>query len=256
MGRPAEQHARSVPVTSSNEDADLHASSPEYARRFAGPVGIWMLQVQESALVSMVPRDVESVLDVGGGHGQTAKPLYKLGRSVTVLGSSRACAAQLAAEIEAGCISFKVGNLTELPFDQRSFDTVVSFRLMSHCTMWRTLIADMCRVANRSVIFDYPSWVSANFLTPLLFRIKRRIEGNTRTYRLFTTRELVREFARHGFAPTAHYKQFFFPMGIHRAMGAPFASKVLEGIARRLGLTRLLGSPVIIRFERVSCDVK
>jgi ubiquinone/menaquinone biosynthesis C-methylase UbiE len=238
------------------EDADVHASSAEYAKRFSGSVGNWMLQVQETALVSLISNDTESVLDVGGGHGQTAKPLYKIGKSVTVLGSSPSCASQLSQEIEAGLISFKSGNLVELPYDTRSFDSVISFRLMSHCTAWRTLIAEMCRVADKKVIFDYPVWLSANLLTPLLFRIKRRIEGNTRRYTIFTTRELCNEFLKHGFVRTAMQKQFLFPMGIHRALKSPSLSKALEGTAKILGLTALFGSPVIIRFERVSGDNK
>lgn len=236
------------------EDADVHASSNEYAGRFAGGVGRWMLQMQEAALLSMVSEHAECVLDIGGGHGQTARPLYQAGKSVTVLGSSPACASQLSDEIEAGCVSFKCGNLLQLPFGERAFDLVVSFRLMSHCTAWQTLIAEMCRVADRSVIFDYPSWISSNFLTPVLFRIKRGIEGNTRQYRIFTTSELRNEFAKHGFICTAVRKQFFFPMGLHRAMKRPRVSKFLEYCASSCGLTRLFGSPVIIRFERKDSD--
>jgi ubiquinone/menaquinone biosynthesis C-methylase UbiE len=234
------------------ENADVHASSAEYAERFSGSVGQWMLQVQEAALVSMIANDTESVLDIGGGHGQTAKPLYKLGKSVTVLGSSPSCTKQILNEIEAGVISFKTGNLIELPYNARSFDTVISFRLMSHCSAWRTLIAEMCRVADQKVIFDYPVWFSANILTPLLFRIKRRIEGNTRRYTIFTTSELCDEFLKYGFVRTAMRKQFLLPMGIHRAIKSPLVSKTLEGAAKLLGITALFGSPVIIRFERVA----
>jgi 2-polyprenyl-3-methyl-5-hydroxy-6-metoxy-1,4-benzoquinol methylase len=251
---PVTSHPASSVYSPLVEDADVHASSDEYAGRFAGGVGHWMLQIQESALLSMVSAHGESVLDIGGGHGQTARPLYRAGKSVTVVGSSPVCAGQLTEEIEAGCVSFKCGNLIQLPFRQRAFDLVVCFRLMSHCTAWQTLIAEMCRVADRSVIFDYPSWISSNFLTPVLFRIKRNIEGNTRQYRIFTTRELRDEFAKHGFTCTAIRKQFFFPMGLHRAMKLPRVSKFLESCANCLGLTRLFGSPVIIRFERKHRD--
>lgn len=233
------------------EEADLHASSEEYANRFQGPLGSWMLDVQESAVESMLTSDITTVLDVGGGHGQIAVPLSRRQKSVTVLGSSAACAQRLKPFMETGAISFMSGNLVELPFKPRSFDAVVSFRLMSHCTAWRSLIAEMCRVADTMVIFDYPIWCSSNFLTPLLFSIKRRIEGNTRTYRIFTTQELAQEFKAHGFVVTDLRKQFFFPMGIHRALQSPRLSKALELIAKGLLLTRLFGSPVIIRFERV-----
>jgi len=236
------------------ENADVHASSDEYARRFTGGVGDWMLRTQESALTSMLPSHVRAVLDIGGGHGQIALPLSRLGRSVTILGSSPVCAKRMQNEIENGSIAFKCGNLVDLPFEDRSFDGVVSFRLMSHCTAWKRLIAEMCRVAESTVIFDYPVWCSSNFMTPLLFSIKRRIEGNTRLYTIFTTRELEREFRSHGFRRVAMRKQFFFPMGIHRALKSPRLSQVLEGLARVLLLTKIFGSPVIIAFQRIGAD--
>jgi ubiquinone/menaquinone biosynthesis C-methylase UbiE len=237
-----------------NEDADQHASSQEYAERFSGSTGQWMLSIQESALLRMLPNSVSSVLDVGGGHGQTALPLYRSGRSVTILGSSIDCSQRLSNYIDSGALSFRTGNLVDLPFEDNSFDAVISFRLMSHCTEWRTLIAEMCRVANSTVIFDYPIWCSTNFLTPFLFRIKRLIEGNTRRYRIFTTRELRREFKAHGFECVDLDKQFFFPMGIHRAIGSQRISAIVEQLPRLLGLTRLFGSPVVICFTRRSLD--
>lgn len=239
-----------APRETSVENADLHSSSDEYARRFGGPIGTWMLQVQEDSLFGLLAPDLTTFLDIGGGHGQIALPLAEHQKSVTVMGSSPACAQRLQEWINTGAVSFTSGNLVALPFNNRSFDAVVTFRLMSHCTAWRTLVAEMCRVADRAVIFDYPIWCSSNFLTPILFRIKRRIEGNTRTYRIFTTRELAREFRAHGFVPTGLRKQFFFPMGVHRALRTPWLSRSLETLARVCGLTRLFGSPVIIRFER------
>jgi ubiquinone/menaquinone biosynthesis C-methylase UbiE len=236
------------------EIADQHSSTEEYAQRFSGATGEWMLDVQEQAVLSMLGIDERSILDVGGGHGQIAPALVNADRSVTVLGSSQSCSQRLEQLLDTGAISFKVGNLIDLPFTERSFDSVVSLRLMSHCTAWPTLIAEMCRVADYSVIFDYPSWYSANFLTPLLFRIKRGIEGNTRTYRIFTRTELAGEFSKHGFKVAKVNKQFFFPMGIHRALKSKMLSSVLERMACALGLTWLFGSPVIIRFERVGDD--
>jgi SAM-dependent methyltransferase len=213
-----------------------------------------MLGLQEQALLDLLPANAISVLDVGGGHGQTALPASRAGKTVTVLGSSVSCSERLANDISAGVISFKVGNLVDLPFDNRSFDCVISFRLMSHCSAWTTLIEEMCRVASSSVIFDYPVWCSANFMTPLLFRIKRVIEGNTRRYRIFTTKELQAEFRRCGFIRVKSHKQFLFPMGVHRALRSPRLSRALEGCAARLGLTWLFGSPVVIRFDRIGSE--
>jgi 2-polyprenyl-3-methyl-5-hydroxy-6-metoxy-1,4-benzoquinol methylase len=215
-----------------------------------------MLEVQKQALLEMLPVNFSGcVLDIGGGHGQVALPIYETGRSVTILGSSSECATLLSKYIDAGAISFRVGNLVDVPFDDRSFDVVVCFRLMSHCTAWRTLIAEMCRVAESRIIFDYPIWCSSNLLTPFLFRLKRLLEGNTRRYRIFTTGELVREFKLHGFERAQLKKQFFFPMGIHRTIRSAKLSAALEQIARIVGLTKLLGSPGVICFTRSKRDI-
>lgn len=233
-----------------DETADIHSSSEEYAARFGGPVGAWMLAVQERAVIAALDHDCTSVLDVGGGHGQIAVPLSRADRDVTVLGSAHICAERLRDFIESGAISFRAGNLVDLPFTDRSFNLVVSFRLMSHCTAWRTLIAEMCRTSNHAVIVDYPVWLSSNFLSPLLFGIKRRIEGNTRTFRIFTTWQVRREFKRHGFRLESSTAQFFFPMGLHRALKRPELSRRLERVARAIGLTWLFGSPVVAKFVR------
>jgi hypothetical protein len=44
-------------------------------------------------------------------------------------------------------------------------------------------------------------------------------------------------------------------MGVHRALKSPKISKLLEASARVLLLTRIFGSPGIIRFDRISRDV-
>jgi ubiquinone/menaquinone biosynthesis C-methylase UbiE len=232
------------------EDADVHASSDEYAARFGDAIGQWMLAVQERKLLRLLDEDITSVLDVGGGHGQIALPLCRAHRAVTVLGSSAVCATQLTQEIDRGIISFKCGNLIDLPFDAGSFNLVTSFRLMSHSVAWKTLVSEMCRVSNYAVIIDYPVWLSVNILSPLLFSFKRRIEGNTRTYKLFSNREIIREFKRHGFRLERLERQFVLPMALHRMLRSPQISKTLESIARALLVRRLFGSPVIAKFVR------
>ncbi len=232
------------------ENADIHASSDEYASRFGGEVGAWILSVQTKALESFLDPEIQSVLDVGGGHGQIALPLIEAHRSVTILGSSSLCAERLREQIDNGIISFQVGNLIELPYAAASFDCVVSFRLLSHCVAWKILIAELCRVARHAVIIDYPTWVSINFLSPLTFQLKRRIEGNTRTFTLFSSMEIRKEFKKHGFRLSGLEKQFSFPMAIHRALKNPSVSQTLEGIARSSGVTRLFGSPIIAKFVR------
>ncbi len=72
------------------EDADVETSSEAYARRFSGAVGGWFLAVQADATLDLLrPFPRARIVDVGGGHGQLAAPLAEAGHDVTVVGSTR-----------------------------------------------------------------------------------------------------------------------------------------------------------------------
>lgn len=242
------------PAPTEIEIADQHSSSDEYAQRFAGELGKWLLSFQERGVAALLPATARTFLDIGGGHGQLVPLLLGYGAQITVLGSAPSCAERLQDLLSSDRIRFKVGHLVKLPFSDRSFDCAISVRIMSHCKSWQTLISEMCRVSRHTVIFDYPTWCSANVLSPILFSVKRKLEGNTRTYTTFTLSTLKNEFKKHGFVCAGLEKQFFFPMGIHRTLKSERLSLILEGIAKRCGLTKLFGSPVLIRFDRSKVD--
>ena len=233
------------------ETADIETSSEGYAARFSGPVGAWMLGVQERIVRRLLQElPAGPILDVGGGHGQLALPLAAAGREVTVLGSDASCARRLAPGIAGGRVRFVAGDVLALPFPDRSVDVVLCFRLLPHCDAWGRLVAELCRVARTAVIADYPTSESLNRIAPALFGAKKRLEGNTRTFRLFTHREIEAAFAAGGFAPSGRVGQFFLPMVLHRALRCRPCSAALESLCRGLGLTRRWGSPVVARFSR------
>jgi ubiquinone/menaquinone biosynthesis C-methylase UbiE len=238
-------------MTTKTEVADIETSSDGYAARFSGAVGEWMLQVQETITVSLLPAPgAAAILDVGGGHGQLARPLCGRGDAVTVVGSDETCRKRIADLVESGKCKFEVGNMVELPFPDRSFDVVLSFRLLPHCTAWPELIKELCRVARTSVLVDYPTSEGLNAIAPALFGAKKKLEGNTRQWRMFKHAEVEAEFGRCGFALGRRAPQFFMPMVLHRMMKCRKLSATLEAICRGLGLTRRWGSPVIAVFQR------
>jgi SAM-dependent methyltransferase len=234
------------------EDADISTSSDDYARRFAGPVGEWLREIQTRVtldLLAGLPKGA-SVLDVGGGHAQIAPPLIDAGYSVTVVGSDASCGARLKPWTDHGRCRFDVGNLRSLPYADRSFDAVVCFRLLPHSVAWTGLVAELCRVARRSVVLDYPSTRSVNVLSEQLFSLKKGFEQNTRPFILFTPGEIGSAFRELGFTVRAAKPQFLLPMVVHRMVKSPALSRVAEAPGRMLGLTRWFGSPVIIRADR------
>ena len=231
------------------ETADIHTSSDEYATRFSGPAGEWMLAVQEKIAVRMLrPFPDASVLDVGGGHGQLAIPLCRAGWRVTVLGSDESCRHRIQSIVDSGACRFLTGDVIRLPFPDNTFDVALCFRLLTHCERWPELVRELCRVARQAVIVDYPTGQSLNAIAPALFGAKKKFEKNTRTWALFRHRQVLDEFAKNGFVPAETKKQFFLPMVLHRMLKSRATSAALEGVCRALGLTRRWGSPVIVRM--------
>ena len=157
---------------------------------------------------------------------------------------------RIAGLVESGRCRFEVGNVIALPYPDRHFDVVICFRLLTHCERWPELIAELTRVAKGPVILDYPTSQSLNAIAPALFAAKKRIERNTRTWRLFRHREVTDAFQACGFKVMARQRQFALPMVLHRALRLAALSRLLEALCRLCGLTALAGTPVILRAER------
>lgn len=234
------------------EDADVETASPGYAKRFDSPVGEWMLATQQGItlnLLSDLPS--ASVLDVGGGHGQTAHALARRGHRVSVLSSSPAAVATtLRPAIDSGQVNLLTGDLRNPPVEPRSMDVVVSYRLLAHARDLPALVAGLCRAARAAVIVDYATTRSFNAAADFLFAAKRQVEQNTRPFLVMNDAEISTLFRRNGFHLRERRPQFFWPMALHRALGSPGLSQGLEAGARALGLRALFGSPVIARFDR------
>jgi SAM-dependent methyltransferase len=243
----------SIPPRSLREDADIESSSEEYARRFLGSVGRWLLEQQTRLTLRALDGlpSGASILDVGGGHAQVAPPLIDAGYEVTVVGSDSVCAGRLRPWIEAGRCRFHVADLQRLPYPDAGFAAVVCYRLLPHSVDWKRLLGELCRVSAQRVIVDYPSLQSVNRASQQLFGLKQRIErGTARPFALFDRAEVRRAFADSGFSVREEQPQFLWPMSLHRLTRSARVSRSLEWPGRVLGLTRRWGSPVIVRADR------
>ncbi|HEX2248944.1 MAG TPA: methyltransferase domain-containing protein [Gemmatimonadales bacterium] len=241
-----------TPSDRPKEDADVETASEAYAARFAGDVGRWFLERQARDTLQLLEHldPGAKVLDVGGGHAQLAPALLGAGYRVTVAGSHRSAGARLSQWVERGQCHFEVADFHALPHRDRSFVAVLCFRLLTHSVQWTGLIRELCRVAQDLVVVEYPSIRSVNVVSDHFFALKRRIEGNTRPYTVFSPGEIRRAFEQQRFHVVAQHPQFLFPMVLHRWAGTSRLSRLIEAPGRYLGLTRWLGSPIIARADR------
>ena len=233
-----------------SQKADIETSSEGYAQRFSGKIGEYFLATQTKLTLKLLKKWPNAkILDVGGGHAQLAVPLVENNYYVTVAGSDESCRNRLDKYLNKDSFEYLTCNLLNLPFDNNSFDVVISFRLLTHEINWQRQISELCRVAKYAVIIDYPDIRSFNIFYDILFNIKKKYEGNTRTYRNFSRKIMLEEFKKNNFINAVIKPEFFLPMVAHRTIKNVFLMKNIENIFSKLGITKLIGSPVIVRFE-------
>jgi ubiquinone/menaquinone biosynthesis C-methylase UbiE len=231
---------------------DIHSSSLEYAARFNGAVGAWMLEVQGKATLDLLKSlsadggvPIRTVLDVGGGHAQLVPYLIKNGYHITVTGSDSSCKDRLIEYINKGEVAFLECSLQQLNIPAASFDAVICFRQICHVADWTKLMDDLCRISCRGVVFDYPTLRSVNYISKLLFKYKKSIEGNTRPFTVFSDRKIQETCEKLGWHVARDVRQFALPLALHRAFGNVRLSRNLEGFLSFAKVKELFGSPVV-----------
>ncbi len=223
-------------------------------RRFSGPIGELIARSQARVLANMVGRIKDrEMLDVGTGTGRAAFILALGGARVTAVDASEemlAIARQRAAEQLLTTIKFQRGDAHQLDFADRRFDAVVSFRMLMHTPQWKRCVAELCRVAERLVIVDYPSATSVALFESLARRAMHATGIKTEPYRVFTRREIAEAFDRHGFRIRSVHRQFVLPIALHKAIGSRRFTSSVERLLDHAGLLKPFGSPVTLVAER------
>jgi ubiquinone/menaquinone biosynthesis C-methylase UbiE len=246
-GQPSRDHySYSVyadPVTAATFDT----------RRFSGPIGELIAATQARVLTSFVGSiHGRPILDVGTGTGRAALLLARGGAVVTAVDASEEmlAIARTRAAAEGAHIRFLIGDVHALDFPDRSFDVTVCLRVLMHSPAWRHSLAELCRVADRLVILDYPSKCSAALLQSLWRRVLHALGGRTEPYRVFSQAEIVQALTRAGFRVRSVHRQFVLPISFHTAFRSRRLTMRLEGVLDRLGLLKCFGSPVTLVAER------
>lgn len=234
------------------ETADIETASADYAARFSGQSGEYFLAKQATITLNLLQDQPNArVLDVGGGHAQLAEPLVNAGYAVTITGSDDVCRVRLDQRIAPGDFEYITCDSLHLPYEDRAFDVVMAFRLLPHAERWEALLAELCRVADKCVICDYPDRRSINILYEHMFAMKKKMEGNTRPYTLFSRRQIDGVLSANRFGRTQFRPEFMLPMVIHRKVNNKKLSSFTENILRMTSLTHFFGSPIIFRADRL-----
>lgn len=233
-------------------EPDVESSTPGYKNRFGGSIGRWFIERQCNGLIKLLADlpNKENVIDFGGGHGQNIRPLKEMGYEVMVLGSAESCSQMITEQLADGDASFLLASLVDSGLDDRSVQVATSFRMLPHLDNWPAHIQELCRVADQSVVVEFPTTHSVNVLSSRFFGLKKQVEKNTRTFNLFSVKEIEQEFKKHGFSPVGRVGQYVLPMALYRLLKITFVAKVVEGIMTALGISKYVGSPMICRFDR------
>jgi ubiquinone/menaquinone biosynthesis C-methylase UbiE len=235
-----------------------HYADPDTARtfddrRFGGPIGDLVATTQARVLVNFIGRVQQcDVLDVGTGTGRAALLLARGGARVTAVDASEAMleVARARAAAEGTSVRFQLGDAHALDFPDRSFDAVVCLRVLMHSPRWRACVSELCRVAGRLVIVDYPAAASFALLESVWRRLMHGVGATTEPYRVFTDRAVADAFAHAGFRIRSVHRQFVLPIALHKAVGSRRLTIAVESWLERAGLLSILGSPVSIVAER------
>ncbi len=222
--------------------------------RFGGPIGELLAETQAAVLREFAGGALtgQSALDVGTGTARAALLLAEAGATVTALDASAEMlrVARARAASRGASIRFEVGDAHHLAHADGSFDLAVSLRVLMHTPNWKQCVGELCRVARRRVILDFPALGSLAAGQALARRIAEAAGVRIEAYRVFTEGQIRRELAVHGFRISRTHRQFVLPIALHKRLGSRRATERVEAALAAVGLLAAAGSPVTVLAER------
>lgn len=219
--------------------------------RYGSSFGRYLYDLEVENYLSLLSDDGK-VLDIGTGTGKLFLALLKKKRNVTGIDSSLSMISFLKSRYKNKAFNgnLQVADALQLPFNDKSFDSVVSSRVLMHLFDWKQGIREFCRVSSNEVIMDFPPLSGFTFFIPFINKFKKLFYKNSRPYNVFSMKSIKNEFERHDFQVVSSKRLFFLPIAIHRAINNVGLSRQIENLFERIGLIKLFGGPLIIKAQR------
>jgi ubiquinone/menaquinone biosynthesis C-methylase UbiE len=156
------------------------------SNRFGRPGGRFLNTVQVETVLDLLGDKPLSVLEAGCGTGRFTYNMARAGHRVTGLDYSPAmletCAKRGAEEGGAENVELVEGSIFELPFDDNTFDAVLSVHVLMHLPEHDAALLELLRVVKPGglVIFDIRNRHSLNRISYPFRRAAQRLQGSSR----------------------------------------------------------------------------
>jgi ubiquinone/menaquinone biosynthesis C-methylase UbiE len=212
----------------SNEIKDFYSGHSDeiLKKRFDSldPLRRYAHRTEYASIIRLIPKG-SSVLDAGCGEGVVSLLLAERGIASTGVDISEPNVESATREAERrGVIrltNFKQGDAERLPFDDKSFDVVISSHVLEHLPDFDQGARELARVASRRIIAALP--------TCLNFSAAAVLGGDN------------------GFWKPGKKSFLAFPWGILRIIGNVFGEGVQEGYAGSKDLPHVWRYPWVMR---------
>ncbi len=226
------------------------------AMRFGGSFGRYIAEHQLSFVLKHIDNPSGSrILDLGAGTGRTALPLSRLGASVLAADASEKMLSIIQEKSFLQGIPLELAQIDAhtLPFPDRSFDTVITFRLIMHVVNWRQTLSEICRVSRNTVILDFPPKCGLAGFAPIVHHLVRPFRKNHQSYRVFNISDITSALYAEDYVVTAMDKHLVLPFGLHRFVNSSGFTAVSESVLAKAGFRDLFGAPVTVIARRRKC---
>jgi ubiquinone/menaquinone biosynthesis C-methylase UbiE len=134
------------------------------------------IELVESLIQLINMAGIERVLEVGCGFGTVAAHLTER-HSLHVAGSDvDPDQIQLAKTVNqtSPCLQFLTADATKLPFEEQSFDMVLSFKVMHHIPGWESVLKEISRVVKPGGYYLFNDLACTSFTKKILRTIIKK----------------------------------------------------------------------------------